>query len=268
MADMFSPTANSKSFRMKTEMKPFGNQLVDIIVPFYGQYDSVSKLMESLIYHTSIVNFRVCVIDDCSPNVIFHEAAFEVFPNVKVVRNTSRLGFGASLEVGIKTLEKEKKIFPWLVFMHSDVVIEDPNWLLFLGQTMLNLKDKGVKMVSATTNNTTTNNPYLEAKSPEKREDIVLENGYLPLYCSLCHRELFNKIKGYVKHYPYMGYEDRELANRMRHYGFKQGISGKSWVRHNGASTLKAQDPGIIKIIENNKNLWNEDVKNLNPKHR
>ena len=92
MADMFKPTANSKSFRMKTEMKPFGNQLVDIIVPFYGQYDSVSKLMESLIYHTSIVNFRVCVVDDCSPNVIFHEAAFEAFPNVKVVRNTSRLG--------------------------------------------------------------------------------------------------------------------------------------------------------------------------------
>jgi GT2 family glycosyltransferase len=210
------------------------------------------------------------VVDDCSPNTVFQELAFDGFPNVKVVRNPSRLGFGASLEVGVKALEQERKVFPWVVFMHSDVIIEDTNWLLFLGQSMLNLKDRGVKMVSATTNNPSTNNSFLESKSPQQREDIVLENGYLPLYCSMCHRELFKRI-GHVKHYPYMGYEDREYADRMRHFGFKQGISGKSWVKHEGAVTLKylqANEAEVLPIIEQNKNKWKEDIKNLSHKHK
>jgi hypothetical protein len=68
-----------------------------------------------------------------------------------------------------------------------------------------------------------------------------------------------------------MGYEDRELADRMRHYGFKQGVSGKSWVRHLGAATLnylKNKEPETIQVIEQNKNLWKEDTKNLNQKHK
>ena len=261
-----------RTYQMKVVRRPFADQLVDIIIPFYGQYEQVAKSMKSLIYNTNVVNFRVCIVDDCSPNKTFQEVAFDGFPKVRTVRNTSRLGFGASLEVGMKAMESNvSKVFPWVVFMHSDVIIEDPNWLLSLGQTMLNLKDRGVKMVSATTNNPTTNNRYLEAVSLEQRDDAILENGHLPLYCSLCHRELFNHIKGFIKPYPYMGYEDRELSDRMRHYGFKQGVSGKSWVKHIGAVTLnylKESEPEVVKIIEQNKNIWKEDVKNLIQRHK
>ena len=267
MADMFKATPTSKSFRLKMEMKPFGNQLVDIIVPFYGQYNKVVNLMQGLLYNTSVVNFRVCLVDDCSPNKVFSEAAFESAPNVKVVRNSSCMGFGASLEIGMRSLEKES-VFPWVVFMHSDVVVEDPNWLLFLGQSMLNLKGMGVKMVSAKTDNPVSNNPYL-LKNDDKN-DIILESGYLPLYCALCHRDLLSRV-GVIKHYPYMGYEDREFGERMRHYGFKQGISGKSWVKHEGGATLKHLEdcePEKIAVIKKNKNLFNEDLKNLSENHK
>jgi len=269
MVDMFKAIPNSKVFNEKIEVKPFANQFVDVIIPFYGNYEGLARLVYSLIYKTNLVNFRVCLVDDCSPNVTFHETGFEAFPNIKVVRNSSRQGFGASLEIGMNTLARERRVFPWVVFMHSDVVIKEKNWLLYLGQSMLNLKNKGVKMVSATTNNPTANNPYLMSDKPQVREDVILEDGYLPLYCALCHRDLFSHIHGSVKHYPYMGFEDRELADRMRHYGYKQAICGKSWVQHEGAATLKyvrVKEPEVIKIIEENKNLWKEDVKNLKGK--
>ena len=74
-----------------------------------------------------------------------------------------------------------------------------------------------------------------------------------------------------VKHYPYMGYEDRELADRMRKYGYKQAICGKSWVYHKGGATLeylKIHEAGVLSVIESNKKLWQEDIKKLSPSHK
>lgn len=263
--EMFRPTKNSKFYRARLKIEPFSEQKVDIIVPFHAKYEKLATLIHSLIYQTRSNPFRVCIVDDASPNDIFFQSAFEAFPNILTIRNETQLGFGASLEIGAKALAQHGA-FPWLVFLHSDVIIEDPNWLLNMGQTMLNLKSQGVKLVSATTNNPTVNNPLLSAKKNEHREDVILESDYLPLYCALCHRELFNKIQGFVKPYPYAGYEDIELAARMKKYGFKQAVSGKAWVYHEGAATidyLTNKEPLIFEQILGNVKLLEEDLKKL-----
>lgn len=271
--DMFPMRGNNyKVFEKKYDPPPFSDQLVDIIIPYRGAYDKVAQLIKSLIYNTRSNQFRVCVVDDCSPNSTFLDTAFDGFVNVKQIRNEEPLGFGASLEAGCQALAQEPSgLFPWLVFMHSDVEVVDGNWLISLGQTMQELKDSGVKMVGAMSDNPTIDDPRFKAERRELteggRKDVVLTDDiYLPLYCVLCHRDLFPRIGGFIKHYPYAGYEDRELAARMRSYNYYQAICGKSWVHHEGGASKKwmlEKNPGLIKEMKRNENRWLQDVKNL-----
>jgi len=248
--------------------KLFSDQYVDIIIPFHGQYEKVASLVSSLIYLTRSNHFRICLVDDCSPNSNFVFDGFEDVPNLKSVQTEEQLGFGGALEYGMKAMENEPNVFPWVVFLHSDCLIEDANWLLAMGQTMQKLKAEGVKMVGSRTNNPTVEDVELKNKlyaerHAEPTEDVVLEEGYLPLYCALCHRHLFHYIKGFIKHYPYAGYENRELADRMRSYGYKQAVCGSSWVHHEGDATLqylRRTNPHAKKIMEGNKNLYMRDI--------
>jgi GT2 family glycosyltransferase len=122
-------------------------------------------------------------------------------------------------------------------------------------------------MVSARTNNPgIKGDKRLKGTKSNPIKDIVLEDTYLPLYCSLCHRELFDRIGGFVKPYPYGWHEDEELAFRMRHHGFRQAICGKSWVHHEGAATvneLLRNNPELIDVMESNKEKCLSDISSL-----
>ena len=65
-----------------------------------------------------------------------------------------------------------------------------------LGESMLELKDQGVKMVSARYPNSGSDLEILSspARPMLKVEDTILKKGeHLPLSCVMCHRELFQR---------------------------------------------------------------------------
>jgi GT2 family glycosyltransferase len=216
-------------------------------------------------------------VDDHSPNKFFVEEfladsplvkdtgsmGFQHKPQLVLHRTPEQLGFAGALQYGFERSEE-----PWVVFMHSDCVIEDKNWLIEMGQSLLNLKEQNVRMVSAKTNNPG-EDAYKELKSSkgEYGKDIVLTDGCLPLYCAMSHRELFNRIGGFVKPYPFGWYEDEELAHRMRKHGFKQAVCGRSWVRHEGGVTIDQlwkDRPETRKIMaEDNRERCIVDIKTL-----
>jgi len=116
-------------------------------------------------------------------------------------------------------------------------------------------------MVAPRTNNPVVHDLRLQAESNAAPiENVILKDGFLPLYCSLCRRELFENINGFVKNYPCRGYEDEELAIRMRRNGYLQAISGKSWIYHAGSATTSKIN-NYSNILENNRNLCLEDLK-------
>jgi GT2 family glycosyltransferase len=97
----------------------------------------------------------------------------------------------------------------------------------------------------------------------------IIATEFLPLYCAICPRNLFQKIGGFIKPYPYAMYEDEELAYRMKHYGFKQAISGKSWVHHDWGATISAiikKRPDAKKVMEANYEKCLADIKKLSRK--
>lgn len=247
----------------------FGN--VDVIVPFHGQYNQVVKLVSSILFHTRSNPYQICLVDDASPNtdiVKKIEKSIPKFngflPQLITVRNKERLGFGGSLLQGYRATSQ-----PWIVFLHSDCLIEDGQWLASMGLSLLNLFSQKVGMVGARTNfpgNGGDQRLKVEKMKRNFGDDIILSDTYLPLYCVMCHRDLFNHIGGFIKCYPYTGYEDQELFYRMKKYGYKQAISYNSWVRHEGSATINAlckKNGRVKREVEKNYHLCLQDIKKL-----
>lgn len=231
---------------------------VDIIVPFHGQYEKVVRLIES-IYRVRSNPYKLTLVDDGSPNATFL-SSIKSLPQLNCIRLEKQIGFGGALRVGFEATKQ-----PWVVFMHSDVEAQDPNWMIDLGQTLMSLKKEGVKMVSARTNNPMHEDDRLKADRVDVGNNVVLGQGdFLPFYCAMCHRDLFKNIKGFVKEYPFAMYEDQELAHRMICHGFKQAISGTSWVYHHGNVTIaevaRKNSQAVIEM-ENNYDRCIRDMK-------
>jgi len=254
------------------EFVPFSRSKVDIIIPFHGQYEKVSALIESIMRAVKSNPYHITLVDDCSENSNFSQEINEQFkkktpegikPQVTCIRNEKQIGFGASLKVGYDFTD-----LPWVLFMHSDCFVEDPNFLIEMGQALLDWKEQKlpVKMVSARSNNPC---DFTRAKANIGEKDsknIILDKETLPLFCSMCHRDLFNHIGGFIKPYPYAWYEDEELSHRMRKFGFKQGISTKAWIRHEGGCTIKyvwSKIKESKEIMESNRELCLKDIKKL-----
>lgn len=239
------------------------NSKVDIIVPFHGQYEKVTRLIESILRFTYSNIYNLCLVDDASPNSSFIENLSKtkmIAPlKLQCVRCKEQRGFGGALEVGFNKTNN-----PWIVFLHSDCLVEDVNWLKSLGEASLKLKAQGVRMVSARTNNAMSGDPGQEGEKGKVVSDIILEEGHLSMYAFMVHRELFSRVGGFIKSYPYGYYEDEEFAYRLRQHGFKQGIAGASWIHHEGEATIRSlwrKDPGLMDKMLANKERCIEDMR-------
>jgi GT2 family glycosyltransferase len=252
------------------EYVPFSKSKVDIIIPFHGLYEKVTTLIESIMVAVKSNPYHITLIDDCSENAVFYKEINDQFkkktpegvvPQVSCIRNEKQIGFGASLKVGYDSTS-----LPWVLFMHSDCVVEDPNFMIEMGQSLLRWKENNqpVKIVSARSNNPMDCSLAKGKLGEKENKDIILEKETLPLFCAMCHRDLFNHIGGFIKPYPYAWYEEDELAYRMRRHGYKQGISMKSWIRHEGSATIKqlwTKNKQAKEIMEKNHSICLRDIK-------
>lgn len=254
------------------------NSQVDIIIPYHGQYEKVMELMESIRRHTRSNYYRVCLVDDASPNEQFIDVmrknALKTGERAGAkdwfvgVRSETQLGYAGACKLGFYITDS-----PYVCFMNSDCVVEDVNWLRALGESLLTLKDQGVRMVAPMTNNIVGGHPAQHGTRftrADEDKDVVLEptpENYLSLYCVLCHRELFSRCGGFFKEYPFGFFEDQEFAVRMQKHGFKQAVSRKSWLYHHGESTIRTvwrHNPQVRKIMEEeNRERCMEDIRNV-----
>lgn len=251
-------------------IKPFSMSKVDIIIPFHSQYERVSELIRSIIVSVKSNPYQITLVDDCSENKSFGEEIKKEFakntpdgykPQVQYIRSPRHIGFGGSLKMGFEATEN-----PWVLFMHSDCVVEDPNFMIDMGQSLLKWKNEGlpVKIVSARSNNPGDLEIAKAGRMEKGEKDVVLGEETLPLFCAMCNRDLFRYIGGFIREYPYAWYEDEELAHRMRSRGLLQGVSTKAWVRHHGGSTIKylwESKPETREVMEENRNLCLADIK-------
>jgi GT2 family glycosyltransferase len=252
-----------KIFQAKTIQDDlYARYPVDILIPFYGQYQRVYKLCEAIwrglrLYY----NYHLFLIDDCSPNQHFLQG-FSKAPRTSGIRNERQLGFGGAVNVGLQHTKS-----PWVVVMHSDCMPQDQTWLPELMKAMEELQSQRVVMVSPRTNEPGEMAPGgLQGTKGDFAPNEVLKEGFLPLYCTLFPRSLLTTIGGLLKPYPLGWYENEELSYRLKKFGYAQGIAGKSWIYHTGEATFKdvwANNPDAKNIMESNYNRCLNDIRQL-----
>jgi GT2 family glycosyltransferase len=185
-------------------------------------------------------------------------------PNIiTTLRTDEQKGYGGACKAGFDLGES-----PYVCFLNSDCKIEDANWLRSMGETLLDLKLQGVRMVSPVMNNPVHGDPAQKGDKLTKEDPVIIANdSFLSLPCFLCHRELFKHVGGFLKEYQYGGYEDEEFAARLKKHGFKQAVCRRSYVYHKGESTIRTlwkTNPSTRKIMEeDNRQRCIEDMKSL-----
>ncbi len=237
---------------------PFNFCKINIIIPFHGEYNHVCRLVESIWKHTWTNTYNIILVDDCSKNTSLIKNLKEV-KTITSIRMEKQSGFSSCVNAALKTLNDD-----YVCIMHSDVEIQHPNWLSAMGESLLKLKSSGVKMIVAKSDNPLNEHPGLKAAQRGKTDDIV-GTDFLPLYCALSHRKLFDKV-GLLAEYPYAWYEDENLYWRMKKQGYKQVICGDSWVHHVGQLTINSlwkNDPKIKDVMDSNYEKCVNDIKML-----
>jgi len=234
---------------------------VDILIPFHGKYELVTRCVGSIINCTPNQKFQIYLIDDCSPNADFATNLALVNKTITTVRLNKHSGFGAALYEGFQASQNNH-----VVFMHSDCCADNIYWLANLQRALTRLKDHGVKLVSSRTNNAGTSSSYdprLVGERTEELPDIIVDSP-LPLFCAYMNRELFSRIGGFIRPYEYGWFEDEELFYRMKYYGYKQAIVPSSYVLHAGGATINelcANSNRIKQRMEANRELCLEDIR-------
>lgn len=224
-------------FNYKIETDPVSISPVEIIIPFHGQTHCVTKLIDGIFKTVRDIKYMITLVDDGSANTGFLSSLVKAnVPGLRGIKNFKHSGFGYSVNQALRNPFSRE--IPWVVIMHSDVEVEQPTWLYNLNKTINAMKENGVKMVTAMTDNPTNDLLRLKKDKNEVLENFILdEDEFIPMYCCIAHRELFNRI-GPLYECPYAGSEVQEFALRMRKQGFFQGVSGESWVHHEGGKTL------------------------------
>ena len=233
---------------------------IDIILPFHGKEEHTLRCLENIVRTVQNTDHRIILVDDASPNSTLIQTAKISNKRIKPVRLNTHSGFAAAVNAGFRESTSQH-----LVVIHSDCQPSRMNWLTSLQKSLVGLKDRGVKLVSSRFDNPGTSNEYDErmfGPPVADMDDFVLDKP-APLICSLMHRELFQRIGGGLREYPVAWLEDYELFYRMRHYGFRQGVSAGSYVSHEGGVTVKAayRNVKLKKLMENNQSLFREDVR-------
>lgn len=251
----FDINKNRGSFYMKP---------VEIIIPFHNHQASVMNLMDS-IFRTVITNrYLITLVDDGSDYKDFREALVKgkmLQNGVRYLRQNDQKGFGAAINYALANPPLQN--IPYICVMQSDTKAEHLNWLENLGESLLNLKNKKVKMVAPMTDTSLLFQKVFEREINNPiDEDIVLTDAFIPMYCFLCHRDLFKNL-GQFREFPFAGTECEEYAIRMTSHGFFQGLCGSSWVHHEGRLTLKDYEKKhkIQEILRNARNEYFSQLK-------
>lgn len=244
------------------EYKPFLMSAVEIVIPFHNQQSKVISLMNDIFLTVQKNRYLITLVDDGSSYKDFTQHLKDKkIQGVRYLKHDNCRGFGASINTALAN--PFRKDINYVVILHSDVRISDQNWLFNMGQSLATLKDSGVKMVSAMSDNPLVDEPALKSAKGTVKQDVILNGGFLPMYCVLAHRELFSRVGGF-KEYPYAGIEVEEYATRMRRMNYLQAVCGKSWVSHEGRGTLSQFDDNkkVQEILRNARNDSSNTNKN------
>lgn len=250
--------AKPKTFKysINTNIQDF---FVDIVIPFRDQCNKVCNLVESLLQKVKTPKIRIILVDDASKNKEFVNF-FKPFQNISHLQFKTPIGFGAAVNHGVKKAESSV-----VCIMHNDVNITEPMFLNNMCKDFFSLQKDNVASICSVTNNPMSEKlSVIKRQSSENAEPFILNNCFSPFICTLVHKQLF-EVCGGLMELPLCWYEDHFFGEKIRKIGYKQAVSNKSFVQHEGGVTIKHlinEDPTRKNILKENFLLFKKNFPN------
>lgn len=227
----YNENANKKIYHRN--ITPLNYYKVDIIIPFYKNYGQTVSLVETIFRRIKNVDFNIVLVNDGVKNNQF-EQMFKDLKKIKIVNLSCPKGFGACVNKGLEYCNNDL-----VVVMHNDVHINDNNFLINLIKDLIGLSNKKVVSVSSSTNNFM-NKKFKEFETNEAKADppFIFEQKTLsPFICTIFFKNIIQQIGGFPE-YPICWFEGDLVGLKLLAKGFKQALSKKSFVLHDGGGTI------------------------------
>ena len=219
---MKSTIFDGEQEEMIIDLKNSSQDQVSIIIVHNNALDYLNICLQSISVCSVNNNIEIIVVDNGSDKQT-QDFLSEIQDEVKVIRNEKNLYWAAAANKGAEAADKHSK---YLIFMHHDVVVENPGWI----DLMINAAESqnsgmvGLQLGSF--------------KMEDQRIDYIKE------WCLLFTRECWNKIGPFPTELPQLGgsfimtrkaqlakYNPQSLKNKIcHHYGiFRLNIN--EWER-------------------------------------
>lgn len=191
---------------------------VSIVVPVYNNLKITIDCLSDLMM-TYGVEKEIIVVDDGSKEPV-SKAVKKMFPQVKVLKNEKNLGFAKTVNKGIKVAR-----YDLICLLNNDVRLPNPKWL----KTMVESLDKYNLDMTAPAGG------RMDGRWNYQPGEQVKRGGkfsYLPFWCCLIKKEVFDKIGLISESYGYGFFEDLDFCYKAKKAGFKLGITEGTETKH------------------------------------
>jgi len=238
---------------------------VSILILTYNNLIFTKICLHSIYSNTTYLNFEVIVVDnnskDETPSWLTTFA--QSHPNLKVILNSTNLGFAAGNNQAAKEAAGE-----YLLFLNNDTVVTS-GWLeKSLGHIQSNPKIGLIGPVTnATGNEARIPVSYMlpmemEAFAANRAQTMAnkaFDIRMLAFYCVLARKEQFDQLGGLDERFAVGMFEDDDLAVRYYQAGFKVVCAEDVFIHHfQSASFGKLNKAHYEKIFAENRKKYEE----------
>lgn len=235
-----------------------------ILIVNWNGYDDTVECLNSL-NNLSAEEFQTIVVDNGS-SVDSYLLLKKNFPNIKIFRSETNLGFSGGNNLGIKLALQNKA--DYILLLNNDTVVE-PN---FISQLLRVFElDENTGIASPKINYYDSPDIVWSAggriskirgsgfalgniKSDSISEEIK-EVSFVSGCCMLIKKEVFDKV-GFLDDDFFLYLEDTDFCIRVRDAGFKIFVANKSVIYHKvSKSTIKLEKPVSLYYTTRNRLL-------------
>ena len=235
---------------------------IDIILLSYGKFLTTTKpCLDSLLPDSNNGNFRLTVVDNCSPDNSAKDIReyLKDYPQVPTIFLESNTGFAGGMNFGASQSTAE-----WLLLVNSDTIfLPGALDVLFLS---LKSQLKTVGMVGPITNaagngqnykiSGETSSAIAEAMQFQNTPSHALIPCYrLDFFCVAIRRSLWEKLNGLDPIFGLGYYEDTDFSMRAKFLGYRMMICEDAFVYHVGGSSFST-NPKARELIKRNKKIF------------
>ena len=220
--------------------------MVSVIIPTYKNTELLIKnLHKNLPY---LKDCEIIIVNDDPTTSLKKE--LKQFEKIKLIENKKNLGFGESINQGVKIAQGD-----YLLLLNNDVVLSNNNYQLTINHFRNNYSLFAVSFAQEEKNNQVVGKNRLFWHKGFYQHEAIKdnqpgENGWAEGGSCLIDKEKFRLLGGFDKIYAPFYWEDIDLSYRAKKRGWSIIFDPKIKVIHHHESTIgKYYDKKQIAII-------------------